>query len=159
MYILFIILTISTELITDNINKIIPNDKYPIILDNKDKQYFTIITSNGLYYVNKKTKAIEDSKNLNSNFQPPLFICIDESNKYFLFTNKKYYEISLNSNFKIKNLNYNKTLSTDFQYSGFIKACQFTPYLSAKIFRRIKIEGNEIIIYGKKDSNIYFYFI
>ena len=39
MYILFIILSISTELITDNINKIISNDKYPIILDNKDKQY------------------------------------------------------------------------------------------------------------------------
>ena len=158
MYILFIILSISTELITDNINKIIPNDKYPIILEEKNKQYFTIITSNGLYYVNKKTKAIEDSKNLNSNFQPPLFICIDESNNYFLFENKNYYKITLNSEFKITYLNYLKTLSIEFQYSGYIKANKFSNLLSTKRFR-VSIDENEIIIYGKKESNIYFYFI
>ena len=117
---------LSKETITENIIKIISGKRNPIILFREGKKYYNIITSDKKYIINKETNSIEENGNFVS-FSSPYFLCANSINSinYYLFANKKYYSISLNSQFKIENINYIKTLPDNVEYSGYIQATKF----------------------------------
>ena len=155
-YVLVIIFSFSKEILTDNIIKIINDKKYPIVIFNNTWSYINIITSNRVFIFDKKINLVDNIAI--TTFSPPYFICIDQSNNHFLAENLKYYSISINTQFKVDGYNYLNNLPEDFQRLGYIQAGSFDK--SGKFGGcRCNVDKNEIIIYGKKDSYICFYFI
>ena len=93
----------SEEDIIENPKLIISNFQYPIIF-NGNNNYYNIITSGKIYTIEKLTGNqiyINDSDTYNS----PYFLCVDESDNYFLYAKKIYYNINLNSFYEIININ------------------------------------------------------
>ena len=103
--------SLSKEDIIENPKLIISNFKYPIIF-NGNNNYYNIITSGKIYTIEKLTGNkiyINDSDTYNS----PYFLCVDESDNYYLYSNKIYYNINLNYFFEIINMNKGTTFKFD----------------------------------------------
>ena len=155
-YIIFTFFSSSKGIITNNIIRIIKDKKYPIVLFNSNKNYINIILSNKVFIFDKKINLVEN-KTITT-YSPPYFLCIDQSNNYFLAEKMNYYSISINSQFKVSGTNSLQNLPVDFLSLGYIQASSFDK--SAKILlARCNLNENEIIIYGKLNSYIYFYFV
>ena len=158
LYFLLNILLLSETMSDNKAIKIISDYKYPIILS-KNTRYYNIITSKKIFIVDKNSNNISIEKGFQS-YDPNFFICIDESNKYFLLAKNKYYNIELDySQFKINSYSsYNIKLSDNIAYSGYIKHYKFKQK-SNIVGARCGVDKNEIIIYGTKDNKIYFHFV
>ena len=155
-YIIFTFFSSSKGIITNNIIRIIKDKKYPIVLFNSNKNYINIISSNKVFIFDKKINLVEN-KTITT-YSPPYFLCIDQSNNYFLAEKMNYYSISINLQFKVSGTNSLQNLPVDFLSLGYIQASSFDK--SAKIvLARCNLNENEIIIYGKLNSYIYFYFV
>ena len=90
---------------------------------------------------------------------PAFFLCKDENDKYFLFMENNYYQINpeQKSN-EVGSLTLLKTLPFNANYNGFIREKKFDQSHIVENARS-NINENEIIIYGKKGSKFYFYYI
>ena len=86
------------------------------------------------------------------------FLCKDESDNYFLFSEYNYYKIDLKDKNKIKSITFNKALPSDVRYRGFIQEKEIE-YASIVISGRGNIVKNEIIIYGTKNNYLYFNYL
>ena len=140
--------SLSKEDIIENPKLIISNFKYPIIF-NGNNNYYNIITSGKIYTIEKLTGNqiyINNSDTYNS----PYFLCADESENYYLYSNKIYYNINLNSFFEIINMNKGTTFKFDSgtEYVGCIKQNEYDI-----------INNQELIFYGEKSNRLYFYYI
>ena len=138
------------------------------ILNNYIKILLMII----FFFSDSKEDIIENPKLIISNFQNPIifngnnkyyyiynspyFLCVDESDNYFLYANKIYYNIKLNSFFEI--ININEETTTNFnsrtEYIGCFKHYQHN---SQNVYDRIG--NNEIIFYGEQTNTLYFLYI
>ena len=157
LYFLLCILLFSEKISSNNAYKIISDNKYPIILKNNNL-YYNIITSTKIFIIDKNSNSINETKEF-GDYNPMFFICVDESNNYFLLANYKYYKINLNSQFKIQSFtSKNISLPKNFEYSGYIQQNKFIEIYNTA-GARCGVGKNEIIIYGKKGKYIYFYFI
>ena len=138
----------SEEDIIENPKLIISNFQYPIIF-NGNNNYYNIITSGKIYTIEKLTGNqiyINDSDTYNS----PYFLCVDESDNYFLYAKKIYYNINLNSFYEIININKESAFKFDSgtEYVGCIKQNEYDI-----------ISDQELIFYGEKSNRLYFYYI
>ena len=111
-------------------------------------------------------KIIKDENNIiykNKSFylNPNIILCKDQSNNYFLFMENYYYKIKPNNaNNEVENLELQKSepLPHNAKYFGFIREKYFKqPFFFENA--RSNINQDEIILYGKKDRDIYFYYI
>ena len=154
-FIFYVLIFFQKHLIRCDATMIISEKAYPIILY-LNTEYYNIITSNKIfiYGINANIQREFYSQTYN----PPVFVCIDETNNYFLFTKDKYYKIKFHSNFEIENMNEIKSLSKNAQYVGYITGNKFNE-ISSFSGSRCGVEKNEIIAYGKNGKNINFYFI
>ena len=144
----------SEENIIENPKLIISNFQYPILF-NGNNEHYNIITSGKIYTTEKLTGNIVSADDSNS-YNPPYFLCIDESKNYSLYANKEYYYISLTSNFLINNLNKVKTITTDsnIKFIGCIKEGQYNDQVN-----NINIAIDEIITYGKNSNTLHIHYI
>ena len=162
-YILYIIFSVVYGDITLN----------PSIVSNKIYQIdFTII------FENLSVKAQTSGKNKKKNkqldiykeyydakiegkyylFSSNLFLCIDKSEKYFLLIGNNYYKVNvkIGSTIEINSLSLQFSLPSNIQYYGYIAEIKFEGYIEK--IGRCGVSENELIIYGIKDRNIYFYY-
>ena len=154
LFLIIFFFSCSKEDKIENPKLIISNFQYPIIF-NGNNNYYNIITSGKIYTIEKLTGNkiyINDSDTYNS----PYFLCLDESDNYFLYANKIYYNIKLNSFFEI--ININEETTTNFnsrtEYIGCFKHYQHN---SQNVYDRIG--NNEIIFYGEQTNTLYFLYI
>ena len=154
LFLIIFFFSYSKEDKIENPKLIISNFQYPIIF-NGNNNYYNIITSGKIYTIEKLTGNkiyINDSDTYNS----PYFLCLDESDNYFLYANKIYYNIKLNSFFEI--ININEETTTNFnsrtEYIGCFKHYQHN---SQNVYDRIG--NNEIIFYGEQTNTLYFLYI
>ena len=148
-------LTFFNQQIEGSIIEIIQNMKYPIVFNGNDENY-NIITSGTLLTLEKKTNKVINQKSIIS-YDPPFFIFIDDSNKYFMFTNNIYYSINFDKNKLIEISTTKKKISTSKQYIDYIKEKKYTNvYLLDKI--RCTTADDEIAFYGNSKNIINFYY-
>ena len=126
------IFPVKEENIIENPRIIISDCQNPIIFDGNN-DYYNLITKEKIYIIEKitgKTIFINDIFSYDS----PYFLFIDESNNYFLYANKEYYNINLNDNFPINNLNKVKTITTDsnIEYTGCITEYKYGSIIDKK---------------------------
>ena len=134
-FIFYVLIFFKKHLIRCDATMIISDKKYPIILY-LNTEYYNIITSNKIfiYGINANIQREFYSQTYN----PPVFVCIDETNNYFLFTKDKYYKINFNSKFEIENMKEIKSLSKKAQYVGYITGNKFNEiylYYEKSIFQ------------------------
>ena len=92
-------------------------------------------------------------------FSQSLFLCIDESNNFFLFLNDKYYNVELSSEKQIERISFKKNLKEGVKYLGYITCLESTyNYLNINIILYHAVQS-EIIIYGQLGKKIYFYYL
>ena len=134
----------SEENIIENPKLIISKIHNPIIFNGKN-EYYNIITPGKIYTMEKLTRQKISEKDSDF-YTSPYFLCIDETNNYFLYANKEYYNITLNSNLQIINLNKGQPITTDsnIEFIGCLKESQYNDQGN-----NINIEKNEIINYEK----------
>ena len=91
---------------------------------------------------------------------PSIFLCLDQSNYTFLFAENNYYNKIPNicNDHSINSLSIMASLSNDIQYYGFIRD-KYYGYYSTDQNAMSTIQNNEIVIYGKKEDNLYFKYI
>ena len=144
----------SKENIIENPKLIISNCQNHIIFNGKN-EYYNIITLGKIYTIEKLTGK-EVYINETADYGYPYFICDDESDNYFLYADKKFYKINLNSFHEIINLNEEPAYSFDSgtEYVGCIKHYK---YDSVNEYDRV--EKDEIILYGYQSNKLYFYYI
>ena len=148
LLVIILLFSVSKEDIIENPKLIISNFQYPIIF-NGNNNYYNIITSGKIYTIEKLTGNqiyINDSDAYNS----PYFLFVDESDNYYLYSNKIYYNINLNSFFEIINMNKGTTFKFDSgtEYVGCIKQNEYDI-----------INNQELIFYGEKSNRLYFYYV
>ena len=148
LLVIILLFSVSKEDIIENPKLIISNFQYPIIF-NGNNNYYNIITSGKIYTIEKLTGNqiyINNSDTYNS----PYFLCADESENCYLYSNKIYYNINLNSFFEIINMNKGTTFKFDSgtEYVGCIKQNEYDI-----------ISNQELIFYGEKSNRLYFYYI
>ena len=112
--------------------------------------------------ISKDLNEIEYLDNLYY-LSPDFILCKDQSSHYFLFSDNNYYNINPdNSKNLLGTLSFSEQLSSEVHYLGFITENYYPDNgvsygTNANII--CTITKNEIIIYGKKGSSIYFYYI
>jgi len=152
LFIINVILCDSNEQLIENPKIILSGDKNPIVF-NGNEQYYHIINTEKIYIIEKFTgniKVINDSIPYSSSY----FLCEDESNNHFLYSNKVYYKINLDINYQSIYLNNMFTISSDAKFVGCLKHIQY------KKGNDLDIGNGEIIIYGKTGyDGIFFYYI
>ena len=159
IFIIFILFTsFSKSLITNpvaikddsNIDDYIINIEVDSVYTSDGAQRTIIKDENWIKY---KTRYFY----LNPNF----ILCQDESSNYFLFMENYYYKIKPNSAiYEVETLELEKfePLPYDIKYFGFIREKQFEQ--SIEDSNAISnINQDEVILYGKKEEYIYFYYI
>ena len=136
---------------------------YNPIVDLKDDflikfNFNSFTTSSGLILslVNDNNKIKYDQNYYY--LSPSIFLCEDESYQQFIFSENKLYDINWNDENEIISLSIKRSLASDVKFNGYIKEHELiqTSVLSDKISN---INKDEIIIYGTKESEIYFYYI
>ena len=150
LFIINVILCDSNEQLIENPKIILPEDKNPIVF-NGNEQYYNIITSEKIYIIEKFTGNIIINNSVS--FSSPYFLCEDESNNHFLFSNKDYYNINLDSNFESIYLNKKLNIGVTANFAGCFKHFKYNKNSEPKV------EEKEIIIYGKSGTSLYFYYI
>ena len=88
----------------------------------------------------------------------PLIATIDENNNYYLFLEDKYYSITLNAENEINIKNFKKSFSSNYNFTDYIKCEHYNSNIPIKD-NMCAIEEDEIIIYGKTEQFINFYFV
>ena len=157
LHLTFLLLMTNQQIINNPFN-IYSEFTNPIIFKASNTTY-NIITSGIIYVFDSTTSQFKFSRASDDYiFSSPYFLCIDESNKYFLYANKDYYQIDLNSALEIENLNKIKTINSNVNFYDYIKQFEFDRGNNVIEFRS-NADKNEIILYGKKEKNIYFYYI
>ena len=155
IWILFIInfaIYASNEQLIENPKIILPDDKNPIVF-NGNEQYYHIITTEEIYIIEKFTGNIK-LKNNSISYSSSYFLCEDESNNHFFYSNKDYYKINLDSNYESIYLNKMFSISSTAKFAGCFKHYQYNKN------NELNIGKGEIIIYGKIGNyGIYLYFI
>ena len=152
--ILFMIYVFLThENVIENPKLIISDFQEPTLFIGNSENY-SIITLGRIYTFEKLKGNITSMTDVNS-YSSPYYLCIDESNNYFLYANKDYYKININSNFQIININKAPT-NSEINSCDEISGCITQPECHKD---GINIEKNEIIFYGKKEGYLYFYYI
>ena len=159
IFIIFILFTsfskcqiINPVAITDdsNIDDYIINIESDSVQIPGEAQLTIIKDENRIIYKNK-------SFYLNPNF----ILCKDESSNYFLFMENYYYKINPNNlinEVETLKLEKHEPLPYDIKYFGFIREKYFEQ--SSEVSNaRSNINQDEIILYGKKGEDIYFYYI
>ena len=149
LIIIIILFLLSKGEIMNNPIKISDHSN-PMILQSTAKYY--IFTSGELIIINQESGLIESNSTFPYYSSPNLLI-IDQSNNYFIFSRnkeeKKCYIISLNG----QSLNFpSYTFSNSDKFIGYIKESEYHPgsFISGC---RCDIPENEIIIYGKNNTN------
>jgi len=150
LFIINFLLRGSEEQFIENPKIILNEFQYPVIL-NGDNQYYYIITSGNIHIVEKLTGNIILEKD-SANYSPPYFLCEDESKNHFLLADKEYFKINLDSNFENINLNLLQSINKNFISAGCIKQFRYNG-------NDPKIGNGEIIVYGRQEDSIYFYYI
>ena len=156
LFIMFLLINSIKEEIINNPIKISDHPN-PIILHTQTQYY--IYTSGECIITNRENGEIE-SKNTFGSYSKPFVLCRDESGNFFIYAKNLYYQI-ISCTYYIKTLpsiNYPNNQN----FIGYIQESEYTPTTLELILpnHKCKIEQNEVIIYGKKDSNyIMFSFI
>ena len=161
IFLCFFFLNTKAEILNNPMSNPYSKLIYPIIFKANDTSY-NIISNGTIYTYDRLTSQLKfSSASDNFVYSPPYFLCIDESNNYFLFANYEYFKIYLDSNSEIQNFNKNKSINTDFSVFGYIKQKEFQNSYNNNHnkYSRYSRGKNEIIIYGKKGNNIFFYYI
>ena len=154
----FLSLITNQQILNNPLNILYPELRNPIIFNSLNTSY-NIITSGTIFVFDRATSQFKFSFASNDfTYSSPYFICIDESNNYFLYANKNYYQVVLNTAFEIENLDYIKTIDSTVKFCGYIKQYGFGKGNNFLDFRS-DIGENEIVIYGKKEKKIYFYYV
>ena len=153
-YIIFII--IKGDMITNPINT---------GLTSNNIDFKITLTSDKIAYtrhINLKIKINQDENNAKIDaksylFSPSCFLCIDRSNNKFFLLSNNYYKVEQKK--EIISLSPLFSLPTNINYLGYIAEKQHDIYdwSGPKEGYRCEINKNEIIIYGLKDNNIYFF--
>ena len=143
-------------------NEIIDN---PVEITDKStvRDYIININSDSLKTKRETLKVTKDIKKIEYNEDDYLlsqntFLCKDESNNYFLFSEYYYYSANLYDGNKIRSLTLKKTLPTDIKYFGYIQESEFERTIVVPNAVG-NIKKNEIVIYGKKNNYLYFNYI
>ena len=94
-------------------------------------------------------------------YSPNIFICKNQNNNEFLFSDNYLYSISRDSN-GIKSLSFYKETSSNYIYLGYIKK-QISPAFphsdsNPQEYHQYSIGDESIILYGINDKSIFFYF-
>ena len=141
----------SNELLIENPKIILSEDKNPIVF-NGNEQYYHIITIENIYIIEKFTGSI---KVINSSisYSSPYFLCEDEFNNHFLFSNKEFYGINLDSNFESIYLNKMNNIDANANFAGCFKHYKYDKN------NDLKVEEGEMIIYGKTGTKLCLYYI
>jgi hypothetical protein len=155
-YIIFII--IKGDMITNPINT---------GLTSNNIDFKITLTSDKIAYtrhINLKIKINQDENNAKIDeksylFSPSCFLCIDRSNNKFFLLSNNYYKVEQKK--EIMSLSPLFSFPTNINYLGYIaeKQHDYYDWSGPKEGYRCEINNNEIIIYGIKDNNIYFYYI
>ena len=154
----FLLLLTNQQILNNPLNILYPELRNPIIFNSLNTSY-NIITSGTIFVFDRETSQFKFSLISNDfTYSSPYFICIDESNNYFLYANKNYYQVVLNTALEIENLDYIKTIDSTVKFCGYIKQFEFDKGNNFLDFRS-DMDENEIIIYGKKEKKIYFYYV
>ena len=157
----FFFLNTNAEILNNPMSNPYSKLIYPIIFKANVTSY-NIISNGTIYTYDRLTSQLKlSSASENFVYSPPYFLCIDESNNYFLLANYEYFKIILDSNSEIQYFNKNKSINSDISIYGYIKQKEFQNNNNNGYYmnNRCSIGKNEIIIYGKKENNIYFYYI
>jgi len=162
-YILYITFSVVNGEITLNPSKVL--DKiyqidFTIIFENLSVK----VPTSGYYIKNYKQLVINqeyyDAKIEGKYylFSSNLFLCIDKSKKYFLLIGNNYYTVNvkIGSTIEINYLSLKISLPSNIQYYGYNAEIKFEEYIEK--IGRCGVSENELIIYGIKDRNIYFYY-
>ena len=143
-------------------NEIIDN---PVEITDKStvRDYIININSDSLKTKRETLKVTKDNKKIEYNeddyrLSQNTFLCKDESNNYFLFSEYYYYSANLYDGNKIRSLTLKKTLPTDIKYFGYIQESEFERTIVVPNAVG-NIKKNEIVIYGKKNNYLYFNYI
>ena len=151
-FIIFYLFYESEEQLLENPKIIVSNAQYPAVFDGND-QYYHVITSEKIYIIQKLTGNKIFMKN-SIPYSSPYFHCEDETNNHFLFSDQDYYKIDLDSDFENIQLNKIHTFNNDIQINGCFK---HIPYNGGQS-NDLKIEEGEVLLYGIKGKNIFFYY-
>ena len=162
-YILYIIFSVVNGDITRN-PSIVSNKIYQIDFTIIFEKLSVKVPTSGLFKKNNKqldiyqeyyAAKIEGKYYL---FSSNLFLCIDKSKKYFLLIGNNYYTVNvkIGSTIEINSLSLQFSLPSNIQYYGYIAEIKFEGYIEK--IGRCGVSENELIIYGIKDGNIYFYY-
>ena len=89
-------------------------------------------------------------------FAQPLLFIKDNSQEYFLLADNKYYRLIPNE--KGLRISPHLNLSQDYYYIGFIATKNNNEPWGSNSLSCSTIANNEVIIYGKNESLLYFYF-
>ena len=155
---IFCLFILTREDLINNPIKISDNPN-PIIVQSQTKYY--IYTSGESIIVNKENGEIE-SRNAFCTYTKPFVFCRDESNNAFIYSNNGYHKIIFPSECSTLSLP-NIYFPNNQNFIGYIQESEYSGPTTAEELlagHRCQIESNEIIIYGKRDSNyIMFSFI
>ena len=148
LHLTFLLLLTNQQILNNPLNILYPELRNPIIFNALNTSY-NIITSGTIFVFDRATSQFKFSLISNDfTYSSPYFICIDESNNYFLFANKNYYQVVLNTALEIENMDYIKTIDSTVKFCGYIKQFEFDKGNNFFVFFSY-IGENEIIIYGK----------
>ena len=162
-YILYIIFSVVYGDITLN-PSIVSNKIYQIDFTIIFEKLSVKVPTSGYYIKNYKQLVINqeyyDAKIEGKYylFSSNLFLCIDKSKKYFLLIGNNYYTVNvkIGSTIEINYLSLKISLPSNIQYYGYNAEIKFEEYIEK--IGRCGVSENELIIYGIKDRNIYFYY-
>ena len=155
IFLSFFFLNTKSEIINNPMSNPYSELIYPIIFKAKGTSY-NIISNRTIYSFDRITSQINFTLTLEDfAYSPPYFLCIDESNNYFLFANKEYFKIYLDSNSEILYIKKNQSITSDVSFYGYIKQKEY----HGNFVDGLGVEKNEIILYGIKGEKIYFYYI
>ena len=136
----------------------------PFIFNAKDEIHFYF--PNKKYTQNPATREISSQQDFCSISEVNTLIKNEVTNKYYIYSQSSHYLISLPDNNCQSNEITNTDLFPDVQYIGNIFEGEFNPnefYIvnidQSKTNLRCNQAVNEIIIYGKKENDIGFYFV
>ena len=150
----YFLLILSKEDIINNPIKI-SDHANPIILHSLSEYY--IYTSGESIILDKETGEIKSRASF-ATYNKPYALCLDESNHYFIYSQKKLYQILPPTNYQSISIKTTINYPTSISYVNYIKETKHE-VSNYYIKDKCQIQENEMIIYGKSGSNLVFTYI
>ena len=155
LFISILLFLLSKEEIINNPIKISDHPN-PLILHSASK--ILIYTSGEMIIIDKETGNIDSSTTFLT-YNKPYVLCNDESNYFYIYSQKKLYRINPPSGYTSISLSNSISYPTNNYFIGYMKEIEYNPPTPIKTGEICKIYKDEIIIYGKSSSNLIFTFL